>query len=147
MKKVKIEELDNLIKKDIKKLINDDVNKIGHVLIAESPTVYTTQLGTFKGTPSNPVMYPNGMSNIVGEYKNSWCVVHYEEDAVQRKADPTGFDSSEDVRHYAENNFDMYDVHIVNGAEYQDKVVEKYKVIKKSIPEVVKHLGRKYKVL
>lgn len=146
MKKVKIEELTKLIEKDIKKLINDDVKEIGRVLIDESPTVYTTQLGTFKGTLSNPVRYPNGITNVVGDYKNSWCVVNYEEDAVQRKPDPNGFDSWEDVKHYVTTNFDLYDIHIVNGAEYQKQVVEKYKVIKKSIPEVVKHLGRKYKV-
>jgi len=146
-KKVKIEDLTNIFKAELVKTINEDVEEIGKSVISKSPLIYKTNLGVFKGTESNPVIYPSGEINVVGDYKNSWWVVSSFEDEVSgRDPDPTGFDSIEEVNSFKRDNDELKNIVITNGVHYSNKVEENHKVVGNSKKIVIPYLRGKYKV-
>lgn len=144
MKRFNGKTLDNLqkaIEADIKAAIARGVIGATTEVVRNSPTVYETALGEFAGTADDPVRYPGGYSNIVGEYKNSWWATTDKGEISQRQADPTGFDSIEDAYDTMFKYKFQPVIYIMNGASYAMQVEENWEVVEDNISGVVQALN------
>lgn len=130
----------NLINTKILTSIKQDLSMVANILTDNSPIIKETMLGTFDGTVNNPVRYPNGVSNIVGDFKNSWSI----NENVVRNPDPSGFDSKNISKVKSELvNFGINTIQ--NGVSYSKSVNENYGVVDNSKDEIMANLTAKYK--
>lgn len=120
--------------------IQSDLKDVTKILVDNSPTVFDTANGSFAGTPSDPVIYANGQSNIVGDFKNSWSI----NENTKRNPDANGFDSI-NVSSVKAGLVNFGDNTIQNGCGYARNVNENHKVIEQSKGGIIALLRSKYK--
>lgn len=120
--------------------IQDDLKYVTKILVDNSPTVFETANGSFAGTPSDPVIYANGQSNIVGDFKNSWSI----NENTKRNPDPNGFDSI-NVSSVKAGLVNFGENVVQNGCGYAKDVNEKHQVIEESKESIIGFLRAKYK--
>lgn len=135
-----LQELQKAIEADIKAAIARGVIGATTEVVRNSPTVFETQLGQFAGTEADPVKYPGGISNVVGEYKNSWWATTEKGEVSERQADPTGFDSIQDAYDTMYKYKFQPKIYIYNGANHAAEVEQNWGVVEDSTNNVIKAL-------